>query len=168
MNDNREVTYALDFRAGSKRRRENDIVSSRPPLPDTETGYRAIPRIARLMALAIRFEGMLRDETIQDYAELARLGRVTRARITQIMKLRHLAPDIQEQILFLPNTEAVNERNLRPIVCRIDWCVQRRMFRRMRTKTAMMATLSGQRRSCGEPPRRPPEERSPNGVRTQR
>ena len=42
------------------------------------------------MALAIRFEGLLRDETIRDYAELARLGRVTRARMTQIMKLLDL------------------------------------------------------------------------------
>jgi hypothetical protein len=73
------------------------------------------------MALAIQFEGMLRDETIQDYAELARLGQVTRARITQMMKLRHLAPDIQEQILFLPNITTINERNLRPIVSRTDW-----------------------------------------------
>ena len=62
----------------------------------------SIPRIARLMALAIRFDGLVREETIQDYAELARLGRVTRARMTQIMKLLFLAPDIQEQILFLP------------------------------------------------------------------
>jgi hypothetical protein len=49
----------------------------------------------------------LRDETIRDYAELARLGRVTRARMTQIMKLLDLAPDIQEQILFLPLTGIV-------------------------------------------------------------
>ena len=45
---------------------------------------------------------MLRAEEFRDYAELARLGRVTRARMTQIMKLLDLAPDIQEQILFLP------------------------------------------------------------------
>jgi hypothetical protein len=80
------------------------------------------------MALAIRFEGLLRDETIRDYAELARLGRVTRARMTQIMKLLHLAPDIQEQILFLPRIKGLNERNLRRIVSRIDWNEQRGMF----------------------------------------
>jgi hypothetical protein len=87
-----------------------------------------MPRIARLMALAIRFEGLLREETIRDYAELARLGRVTRARMTQIMKLLHLAPDIQEQILFLPLMRGLNERNLRPIASRVDWEEQRRMF----------------------------------------
>lgn len=83
------------------------------------------------MALAIRFEGLLREEAIRDYAELARLGRVTRARMTQVMKLLHLAPDIQEQILFLPLIKGLNERNLRPIVSRIDWDEQRRMFRKI-------------------------------------
>jgi len=67
--DQEEVTYALDFCAGRQGRRKNKVV---------EAAVRAIPRIARLMALAIRFEGLLREETIRDYAELARLGRVTR------------------------------------------------------------------------------------------
>jgi hypothetical protein len=149
-----EVTYALEFRADSNRLRNNNALSSHPRLPDAGAGCHSIPRIARLMALAIRFEEVLRDETIQDYAELARLGRVTRARITQIMKLRHLAPDIQEEILFLQNTKGINERNLRPIVCRIDWCEQRRMFRKMLTKAAIKATPSEQRRLCDEPSRR--------------
>jgi hypothetical protein len=132
MSGNQEVTYALDCRAGSRRQRENDTLSSDPPRADARTACHVIPRVARLMALAIRFEGMLRDKTIQDYAELARLGRVTRARITQIMKLRHLAPDIQEQILFLPNIRGINERNLRSIVSRIDWREQRCMFQKIR------------------------------------
>jgi hypothetical protein len=120
--DQEEVTYALDFCAGRQGRRENKIV---------EAAGRTIPRIARLMALAIRFEGLLREETIRDYAELARLGRVTRSRVTQIMKLRDLAPDIQEQILFLPPITGLNERNLRAVVSRIDWREQRRLFQKI-------------------------------------
>ena len=73
----------------------------------------------------------MRNETVQDYAELARLGGVTRARMTQIMKLIHLAPDIQEQILFLPNVKGLNERNLRSMVKRIDWGQQRRLFKKI-------------------------------------
>ena len=61
-----------------------------------------LPRITRLLALAVRFEGLLRDGAVRDYAELARLGEVSRARITQIMSLRMLAPAIQERILALP------------------------------------------------------------------
>ncbi len=131
MSGNQEVTYALDFCVGRQSQRENKTFSSDGQLREGEAADRSIPRIARLMALAIRFEGLLRNETIRDYAELARLGRVTRARMTQIMKLLLLAPDIQEQILFLPLTQGLNERNLRSIVKRIDWNEQRRMFQQI-------------------------------------
>jgi hypothetical protein len=131
VSGNQEVTYAVDFCVGRRDRRENETISSDRSLPDGEAVGRSIPRIARLMALAIRFEGLLRNETIRDYAELARLGRVTRARITQIMKLLLLAPDIQEQILFLPLIQGLNERNLRSIVSRIDWDEPRRMFQKI-------------------------------------
>ena len=130
MKSNQEVTYTLDFYVAKQGGRENKDSSERK-LFDGQACGASIPRIARLMALAIRFEGLLRDETIRDYAELARHGRVTRARITQIMKLLDLAPDIQEQILFLPAIPGLNERNLRSIVSRIDWGEQRRMFQKM-------------------------------------
>jgi hypothetical protein len=55
----------------------------------------------------------------------------SRGRMTQITKLLHLAPDIQEQILFLPPIKGLNERNLRPIVRRIDWDEQRPMFQKI-------------------------------------
>jgi hypothetical protein len=51
--------------------------------------------------------------------------------MTQIMKLLDLAPDIQEQILFLPNLKGLNERNLRPIVSRIDGNEQRPMVQKI-------------------------------------
>src|SRR5713226_8035601 len=60
-----------------------------------------VPRIARLMALALKFEQLIRQGVVTDYAVLATLGRVSRARVTQIMNLLNLAPDVQEQILFL-------------------------------------------------------------------
>jgi len=127
VNGHREVTYRLDSCSGSQVRRRSDIISG----PDREAAGPSVPRIARLMALAIRFEGLLQEKTIEDYAELARLWRVTRARITQIMKLLQLAPDLQEQILFLPPLKGLNERSLRPIATRIDWAEQRCMFQQM-------------------------------------
>ena len=130
MSGHQEVTYTLDFGAGRQSRRDNQTFSNRQA-PDGDTAGIPIPRIARLMALAIRFEGLLRDGTIRDYADLARLGGVTRARVTQIMKLLDLAPEIQAQILFLPLVKGLNERNLRCIVSRIDWDEQRRMFQRI-------------------------------------
>jgi hypothetical protein len=59
-----------------------------------------IPRITRLMALAIKFQEMIDRGEVRDYADLARLGFVTRARLTQVMNLTLLAPDIQERILL--------------------------------------------------------------------
>jgi len=89
-----------------------------------------IPRVTKLLALAHRFQQLLRDGTVKDYAELARLGRVTRARITQIMNLLNLAPEIQEEILFLPpvlnGRDPITERQVRQIVAISNWQKQRR------------------------------------------
>ena len=63
-----------------------------------------VPRIARLMALAIRCEQLIRDGIIANQSALADIGHITTARTTQIMTLLNLAPHIQEQILFLPRT----------------------------------------------------------------
>jgi hypothetical protein len=59
----------------------------------------SIPRIARLMALAINFQNMVDGGEVRDHANLARLGYVSRARLRQIMNLLHLAPGIQERLL---------------------------------------------------------------------
>jgi len=95
-----------------------------------------VPRVSRLMALAIRLDQLICDGVVADQAELARLGHVTRARLTQIMNLLCLAPDLQEHLLFLPATErgrdAVTEKQLRPIAAVSDWCWQRRMWQRNR------------------------------------
>ena len=88
-------------------------------------------RIARLLALAIKLEELLRERAVRDYAELARLGHVTRARITQIMSLCYLAPDIQEAILFgedQSRIERIGESKVRPIAKSIDWQQQRRLW----------------------------------------
>jgi hypothetical protein len=119
----KEVIYTFHFAGSRNGRKESTSGTSAAMAP--------IPRIARLMALAIRFEGLVREQRIQDYAELARLGSVTRGRMTQIMQLLHLAPDIQEQLLFRAETLGLNERNLRPIVSCTDWTEQRRMFEKI-------------------------------------
>jgi hypothetical protein len=120
MNASQEVTFLL------ARRPLRDCGPEQIKDPDS-----FVPRIARLMALAIRLEGLIKDKTVQNYTELAQLGRVTRARMTQIMKLLQLAPDLQEQLLFLPKIRGLNERNLRGIVHELDWRVQRPIFEKI-------------------------------------
>src|SRR5712671_412618 len=91
-----------------------------------------LPRITRLMALALRFADLLDQGTVRDYAELARLGEVSRARITQIMNLLNLAPDIQEKLLFLAPVTAwrdpINERAFRAVSDEPCWEKQRKVF----------------------------------------
>ena len=88
-----------------------------------------VPRVARLLALAHKFDGLLRRGAVANGATLARLGHVSRARITQILNLLHLAPDIQEAILYLPLTvrgrDAVRLRQLQALTQILDWSEQR-------------------------------------------
>jgi hypothetical protein len=92
-----------------------------------------VPRISRLMALAIRLERMLLTGEVSDIHELARLGHVTQPRMSQILALTLLAPDIQEELLFLPRVTAgkatIHEKMLRPIAAEVDWETQREMWR---------------------------------------
>jgi hypothetical protein len=112
------------------------IVFTLPPKPTFErrrhTKLGKLPRVTRLMALAIRFEDLLRAGTVKDFAELSRLGGVTRARISQIMNLLNLAPDIQERLLFLDPVltwrDEINERGLRVVVEEPYWSRQRELF----------------------------------------
>ena len=89
-----------------------------------------IPRISRLMALALRFEQLIRDGTVHNQSALARLAHIGRAQVTQIMDLLLLAPEIQEEILFLALAERgkdlITERELRPISTTLDWQSQHR------------------------------------------
>ncbi len=86
----------------------------------------------RMLALAHRFDHLLQDGVVADQADLARLGLVTRARVTQIMNLLQLAPDIQEAILFLPRIhrgrEPIQEHHIRPIAATLDWRRQRQLW----------------------------------------
>jgi len=100
------------------------------------------PRVTCLLALAHRFEALVRSGDVKDYADLARVGRVSRARISQILKLLTLAPSIQEHILWLPPPRtagegSITERDLRKIVDEPRWDRQRvlleKLVRRGRT-----------------------------------
>lgn len=97
-----------------------------------------VPRVARLMALAIRFDGLIRSGEVADYATLARLGHVTRARVSQIMNLLQLAPVIQEALLFLPHTvrgrDPIQLRQLQPIALTPMWEDQLCQWRQLQAK----------------------------------
>ena len=113
------------------RTKTNGPVGARPvPLPAGR-----VPRIARLLALGHKLDNLLRQKAVPNYAALGRLGHVSRARISQITNLLHLAPDIQEAILFLPLTvrgrDAIRLRQLRELTRVLDWSRQRALWQQL-------------------------------------
>jgi len=131
------LTFQCKVHFTNARRGRKQMAVGEAPTP-APVPLGRIPRIARLMALAIRFEGLLAQGEVRDYADLARLGHVTRARVTQIMNLLNLAPDIQEALLFLPPIEAgrdmIKEWQVRPIAAEPTWSKQRRAWGAMRNR----------------------------------
>ena len=123
------VIRKVNFRNSGQSRK------SRKPQQAVVMPVGRVPRISRLMALAIRFDRLIEEGEIKDQADLARLGQVTRARVTQIMMLLQLAPDLQEAILFLPPTtngrDRAREKQVRPIAAELNWKVQRKMWKQL-------------------------------------
>jgi hypothetical protein len=131
MTTSRTLTCTVAVERGAKGRRR--LVA--PPLALPAMAPGRVPRVARLLALAHQFEGLLRQGVVRDYVMLARLGHVSRVHITHIMNLLQLAPDIQEAILFLPPTvhgrDPIRVRHVRPIAQILGWRHQRVLWRRL-------------------------------------
>lgn len=107
------------------------VEGPQPTVPERPKG--GLPRITRYMALAIYYEDLIRQGHIDDYAEIATLGHVTRARVTQVMNLRLLAPEIQEELLLLERRiggrDLICRRGLQKIAIEFDWHKQRTAWR---------------------------------------
>jgi hypothetical protein len=117
-------------RTGHGSRKEMHSGAEAPALPPGR-----VPRVSRLMALALRFDELVRTGQVGSFSALASLGHVSRARVSQIMNLLGLAPDIQEALLFLPLTQRGRDpiilADLMPIAACFDWRKQRRLWRQL-------------------------------------
>jgi DNA invertase Pin-like site-specific DNA recombinase len=115
--------------AGSAREKKSQLAAVAAPAE-------RVPRITRLLALALKFEELIRSGSVSNYAVLAQLGQVSRARVTQMTGLLNLAPDIQEEILFLRSDEAkqlrLSEPLLRKLTATLLWNQQREQWRNLR------------------------------------
>ena len=131
MNEPRTVQCAVHFEREARGRKRIEPGAEQP----TALPPGRVPRLARFLALALRLDGHLRQGALKDCAEVARLGHVTRARVSQLVTLVHLAPDIQEAILFLPRTQRGRDpvilSDVMPIAMELDWKRQRRAWRRL-------------------------------------
>jgi hypothetical protein len=97
-----------------------------------------LPRITQVLALAMHLEDMIRRGEAKDYADLARLSCLCRERISQIVRLNYLAPDIQVELLYLAPTTSgrfpISETALRKIANILSWFEQRREWKALKQK----------------------------------
>jgi hypothetical protein len=140
LENSARVEFTVKFSHGPKGRRRAREASEEPD-PTHATGSAAtplkvasassVPKIARLLVLGHHFERLVREGIVKDYAEIARLAGLTRARVTQIVNLTLLAPYIQEEILFAkfmigPRSDiSPSERQFRLLASLGGWGPQR-------------------------------------------
>lgn len=91
-----------------------------------------LPRITQVLALAIHLDAMIQKGDAKDYADIARLSCLCRERVSQIMRLNYLAPDIQGELLYLPpfpnGRYPISETAVRKIANLLSWADQRRAW----------------------------------------
>jgi hypothetical protein len=98
-----------------------------------------------MLALAHKIQQAIDRGAVRDRAEVARRFGLTRARVTQLLDLRLLAPDIQEQVLFAESVDGVEplgEKAVRAVICSMNWGQQQR--------TAAVLARQGAEKGVGE------------------
>lgn len=91
-----------------------------------------IPRISRLMNCAVLLDHKIKTGEYRNQAEVARRFQVSEMRVSHLFRLLLLAPDIAEEIMFLPRVERgpdpIKERMIRPLLNETRWPEQRKMW----------------------------------------
>ena len=112
----------------------------RRPMAVERTAPRAshgrLPQVTRILALAIYFDEMIRRGDARDYADIGRLSCLCRERVSQVMRLLYLAPEIQMELLYLPAASAarypISETAVRKIANLLSWEDQHREWARLK------------------------------------
>ena len=125
MESARGTMYEFDVEIESVQRLEfNHDLPAADPVPES------IPSLTKMLILAHQIHRAVESSPLTDYAEIARQIGVSRARVSQIVRLRMLAPQIQETILCEPEQVAhLFERQVRHIPGHPDATKQWRLFR---------------------------------------
>ena len=122
---------------GALRRRAppDQLLSAVPPTRGDPKPPREpkTPRVVELLRKAIEWQALLETGKVASQADIARREGITRGRVTQVMGMLRLAPEIREKILTMPDTThqpLITERVLRPIGTITEYSGQIREFQR--------------------------------------
>jgi hypothetical protein len=127
------TTPSLEIQFPLRSAPRNPITVAEKPTP---TGSGRLPRITQVLAAAIYFENMIKQGGARGYADIGRLSGLCRERISQVMRLNYLAPDIQIELLYLPPTPTghypISETAVRSIANLLSWAEQRQEWTRLK------------------------------------
>jgi len=125
----------------SLRTKLRDASEQTEQIPSRRLGR--LPRITQVLALAIHLEDMIRRGEAKDYADLGRLSCLCRERISQIIRLTYLSPEIQVELLYLPPTTRgrfpISETAVRKIANLLAWEDQRRAWAVLKQQHSLSA-----------------------------
>lgn len=126
-----ENTGDSDYRVIERpffRRKSRSVTLVEAPPPARPEPVRRPAKVAQQLALAHHLQAAIDRGSIADRAAVARKLGLTRARVTQLLDLLMLAPDLQEAVLALEavgGVEPMAERALRAVAHTGAWCEQR-------------------------------------------
>jgi hypothetical protein len=103
-----------------------------PPAPPEPV--RRPARVALMLALAHKIQDAIDRGVVRDHVDAAQRLGLTSGRVTQLLDLTLLAPDIQERLLFsesIDGVESISERQFRRIIRFSGWGEQREKWRRI-------------------------------------
>jgi len=92
------------------------------------------PRVVEFLRKVLEWQALLASGQAKNQADIARREGISRVRVTQVMGLLHLAPEIQQRILFMPDTthrSPITERSLRSMERLTSLQEQLQMFQKM-------------------------------------
>jgi len=114
------------------------VISPPPSMAPALLERDRLPRITHTMAQALLFEDLLARGEATDHADVARLGALSRERVSQVMKMLWLAPDIQEEILRLPPVRrgefSITVPEMTAVAAEVLWEDQREIWSKLKQK----------------------------------
>ena len=116
------------------------VVSALPELPGEPKPPKELktPPVVELLRKAIEWQSLIESGEVRNQAEIARREGISRARVTQLMGMLRLAPEIRQHILAMPETidrAAITEHALRPITALESPAHQRARFQELVQQT---------------------------------
>jgi len=105
------VTYKLEITRGRKRHKR--VLEPAPPSEAPIIDPSKVPRATRMLVLGYYFERLVQQGKLKNYAEIARVTGLSRARVTQLVNLT-LLPSSQQVRILLPRSCSAADSNSVP------------------------------------------------------